>query len=204
MDKNLIVKISNGFGNQMFLYATAYAFAKKLNYNLLIDNETGINLDLKKWKKKKRLNWKPKYELDIFNLKSNIADSNYKFPGSFGRVKRKYIKFIDKFSLKKNYLSEHMNENKRTSYSDIYSSQRYSNTVYLEGYLFDPPEAQEAFQKAAAYAKLYETKVVFTLSDAFCVERHREKMKEFIAKHVDILFCNEGEIKSLYERTFKG
>jgi len=74
-----------------------------------------------------------------------------------------------------------------------------SKIVYLEGYLFDPPEAQEAFQKAAAYAKLHEAKVAFTLSDAFCVERHREKMKEFIAKHVDILFCNEGEIKSLYE-----
>ena len=36
----------------MFLYASAYAFAKKLNYNLLIDDETGVNLDLKKWNKK--------------------------------------------------------------------------------------------------------------------------------------------------------
>jgi hypothetical protein len=55
MNKNLIVKISNGFGNQMFLYAAAYAFAKKLNYSLLIDNETGINLNLKKWNKKKKI-----------------------------------------------------------------------------------------------------------------------------------------------------
>ena len=53
MDKNLIVKISNGFGNQMFLYATAYAFSKKLGYNLLIDNETGIANDIKKRRKKK-------------------------------------------------------------------------------------------------------------------------------------------------------
>ena len=92
MNKNLVAKISNGFGNQMFLYAAAYAFAKKLNYNLLIDDETGINLDLKKWKKKKRLNWKPKYELDIFNLKSSISDNNYKFSGNYGYIKRKYVK----------------------------------------------------------------------------------------------------------------
>ena len=42
MNKNFIVKIANGFGNQMFLYATAYAFSKKLGYKLLIDDETGI------------------------------------------------------------------------------------------------------------------------------------------------------------------
>ncbi len=134
MNKNLVAKISNGFGNQMFLYAAAYAFAKKLNYNLLIDDETGINLDLKKWKKKKRLNWKPKYELDIFNLKSNISDNNYKFTGNYGYIKRKYVKFIDKFAAKKLFLSEQMDKNKKTSYSDIYLSQRYSNTVYIEGY----------------------------------------------------------------------
>ena len=134
MHKNLIAKISNGFGNQMFLYAAAYAFAKKLNYNLLIDDETGINLDFKKWKKKKRLNWKPKYELDIFNLKSNIADNSYKFLGSFDRLKRKYIKLTDRFSSEKTFLSEYMNKNKKTLYSDIYLSQKYKNTIYLEGY----------------------------------------------------------------------
>ena len=134
MNKNLIVKISNGFGNQMFLYAAAYAFAKKLNYNLLIDDETGINLNLKKWNKKKKLNWKPKYELDIFKLQSNIASNDYKSPGSLGHVKRKYRKFIDKFAPKKNFLSEQLDKNKKTSYSDAYLSQRYSNTIYLEGY----------------------------------------------------------------------
>ena len=134
MDKNLIVKISNGFGNQMFLYASAYAFAKKLNYNLLIDDETGINLDLKKWKKKERFNWKPKYELDIFDLKSNIASNSYKSLGNKGYIKRKYLKFIDRFSSKKYFLREHMGVNKRTLYSDAYLSQRYAKTIYLEGY----------------------------------------------------------------------
>ena len=74
-----------------------------------------------------------------------------------------------------------------------------SKIVYLEGYLFDPEEAQEAFQKAAEYARMHNAKVAFTLSDAFCVERHRENMKDFVKNNVDILFSNEGEIKSLYE-----
>ena len=54
MSKNLIIKISNGFGNQMFLYASAYAFSKKLGYNLLIDDETGIEHDLRNGKRKKQ------------------------------------------------------------------------------------------------------------------------------------------------------
>ena len=53
MSKFLIVKIANGFGNQMFLYAAAYAFAKKMGYKILIDNETGINHDIRKSKKSK-------------------------------------------------------------------------------------------------------------------------------------------------------
>jgi len=100
MSKNLIIRISNGFGNQMFLYAAAYAFSKKLGYNLLIDDETGIEQDLRKWKKKKRINWIPKYELGIFKLKSNIAESKYKL----GYLKRKCLKFIDRFYFKKNFL----------------------------------------------------------------------------------------------------
>ena len=65
MSKFLIVKIANGFGNQMFLYAAAYAFAKKMGYKILIDNESGINHDIRKSKKVKRANWKPKYEFII-------------------------------------------------------------------------------------------------------------------------------------------
>jgi len=75
-----------------------------------------------------------------------------------------------------------------------------SKIVYLEGYLFDPEEAQEAFQKAALFAKKHKAKVAFTLSDAFCVERHRKEMDIFVKDHVDILFCNEGELRSLYKK----
>jgi len=130
MSKNLIIKISNGFGNQMFLYASAYAFSRKLGYNLLIDDETGIDQDLRKWEKKKRINWKPKYELGIFKLKSNIAEDKYKL----GYLKRKCLKFFDSFYLKKNFLIEKRNINKRTFYSDQYLFQKYSETIYPEGY----------------------------------------------------------------------
>ena len=74
-----------------------------------------------------------------------------------------------------------------------------SKIIYLEGYLFDPPEAQDAFITAAKFAKKHNTKVSFTLSDAFCVERHKAKMRAFVQNDVDILFCNEGEVKALYE-----
>ncbi len=71
--------------------------------------------------------------------------------------------------------------------------------TYLEGYLFDPPLAMEAFYKAAKIAHDAGRKVSLTLSDSFCVGRHRAAFKELVEGHVDILFANEEEIKSLYE-----
>ena len=71
--------------------------------------------------------------------------------------------------------------------------------VYLEGYLFDPPEAQEAFRVAAGIAHAAGRKVALTLSDPFCVDRHRQAFRELVERHVDILFANEAEIRALYE-----
>jgi fructokinase len=71
--------------------------------------------------------------------------------------------------------------------------------VYLEGYLFDPPAAQAAFRAAARAAHAAERQVALTLSDPFCVGRHRAAFREFVAAETDILFANEHEILSLYE-----
>ena len=71
--------------------------------------------------------------------------------------------------------------------------------TYLEGYLFDPPQAQEAFRKAAAIAHAARRKVALSLSDPFCVGRHRDAFRDLVKGHVDILFANEAEICSLYE-----
>jgi sugar/nucleoside kinase (ribokinase family) len=71
--------------------------------------------------------------------------------------------------------------------------------LYLEGYLFDPPAAQEAFRAAAGFAHAAGRKVALTLSDPFCVDRHRAAFVDLVERHVDVLFANEVEICALYE-----
>jgi sugar/nucleoside kinase (ribokinase family) len=71
--------------------------------------------------------------------------------------------------------------------------------TYLEGYLWDPAEAKAAFRKAASLAHKHGRKVALSLSDSFCVDRHRADFLDLIAGEVDILFANEAEITSLYE-----
>ena len=75
---------------------------------------------------------------------------------------------------------------------------RDSAILYLEGYLWDPPHAKEAFVKAAGIARDAGRRVALTLSDSFCVDRHRDSFLELIENQVDILFANEAEIRSLY------
>ena len=71
--------------------------------------------------------------------------------------------------------------------------------TYLEGYLFDPPLAQAAFRRAAAIAHGAGRKVALSLSDPFCVDRHRAQFRRLVEGEIDILFANEAEICSLYE-----
>jgi sugar/nucleoside kinase (ribokinase family) len=71
--------------------------------------------------------------------------------------------------------------------------------TYLEGYLFDPPEAKKAFIHAAEAAHAVGHQVALSLSDAFCVGRHRAEFLHLISGHIDILFANEDEIMSLFE-----
>ena len=71
--------------------------------------------------------------------------------------------------------------------------------VYLEGYLFDRPEAKAAFRQAAVIAAKAGRKVALSLSDSFCVDRHRAEFLALIRDNIDILFANEAEIVSLYQ-----
>ncbi len=73
-----------------------------------------------------------------------------------------------------------------------------TNICYLEGYLWDPPEAKKALRKAIYLAKANNILVSFTLSDSFCVDRYRDEFLELIKNDIDVLFCNEDEIKALY------
>jgi sugar/nucleoside kinase (ribokinase family) len=76
---------------------------------------------------------------------------------------------------------------------------RQARVLYLEGYLWDSPEAQRAFVSAAEAARESGGEVALSLSDAFCVDRHRDSFRELVDGHVDILFANEMEITSLYK-----
>ncbi len=74
-----------------------------------------------------------------------------------------------------------------------------SAVTYLEGYLFDPPAAQGAFLEAARMAKAAGRQTALSLSDPFCVDRHRDGFRRLIASGVDILFANEAEVCALYQ-----
>ena len=71
--------------------------------------------------------------------------------------------------------------------------------IYLEGYLFDPTDAREAFAKAAGLARASGRLIALTLSDAFVVHRHRNALLGFIDSEVDILLANEAELAALFE-----
>lgn len=71
--------------------------------------------------------------------------------------------------------------------------------TYLEGYLWDPQQAKEAFRKAARIARQADRKVALSLSDPFCVDRHRDDFLDLVKNHINIVFANEEEAMSLYQ-----
>lgn len=76
---------------------------------------------------------------------------------------------------------------------------RASSILYLEGYLFDKPQTKRAFRSALEAAKNAGRKTALTLSDGFCVDRHRDEFLNLFRSDIDILFANELEITSLYQ-----
>ena len=120
----IIIRLSNELGNQMFMYASSFGIAKKLNRSLLIDNETA-------YLSKKNIS---RYGLNNFKITSEIAPNNYKFLGTPGYIKRKILKKIDVFKPNKKFFTEYKDNSKSTHYnSDIFTIS-FSNTIYLEGY----------------------------------------------------------------------
>ena len=84
--------------------------------------------------------------------------------------------------------------------SDIDEATVASGAVlYMEGYLYDRPAAKDAFRHAAAIAHANGRKVSLTLSDSFCVDRHRADFRALVTDEVDLLFGNEAELLALYE-----
>src|SRR6187549_4300964 len=85
--------------------------------------------------------------------------------------------------------------------SDIDAAQvAASSVIYLEGYLWDPKSAKEAFVKASTIAHGAGRQVALTLSDSFCVDRYRDEFLDLMRKGtVDLIFANEAELRSLYQ-----
>ena len=86
--KKIITRISEGLGNQLFMYAHAYSLSKKIDYDLYIDNASGY------YKKKNQIR---SYELDKFNIDHNLPDKKYKFDTFFSNLNRNLLKKIDFF-----------------------------------------------------------------------------------------------------------
>jgi len=124
MKKKLIVRIAEGLGNQLFMYANAYALSKKLNYELYLDNTSGY------FKKKNMVRY---YELDKFNISQNIINKDFKFDTHIKDFKRKILKKANLFNSKKKFLVEVRNKKKISSYID-YSNKNYSNILFVEGH----------------------------------------------------------------------
>jgi len=97
-------------------------------------------------------------------------------------------------------MNTYLGASQNLSAADIDADQVASaHTLYLEGYLWDPVQAKDAFIKAAGYAHQAERQVALTLSDAFCVDRYRDEFRSLLSRDVDILFANEAEIISLFQ-----
>ena len=124
MSKNLIIRISNGLGNQLFMYASAYAMSKELSRKLLVDNESSFysnkNISV--------------YLLNNFNITSEIASDNKKFKSLYGYLKRKFLLKTDLFRKNKLFYIEKKNKDKITNYNDDFKNKFFDYNMYVEGY----------------------------------------------------------------------
>ena len=130
MTKRIIVEIAEGLGNQLFMYAHAYSMAKKLNYELFIDNQSGYSF------KKNALRKHQKYMLDSFNIVQNYAPNEFIYDKLHKKIKKKLLILIDKFSNKQVFFREksikHNNSKIAQNYTDL-SEINFSDNIYVQG-----------------------------------------------------------------------
>ena len=132
MSEKLIIRLSNEIGNQMFMYASAYSIARKLNRKLYIDDETAFLL-------KKNVS---KFGLNSFNISAEFAPNNLKFNNLQGYIKRKFLIKTDFFRTKKKFYIEKKDKNKVTKYSNQYERVNFDDNAFLEGHF----ESEKYFQ----------------------------------------------------------
>ena len=210
--KKIIARISNGFGNQMFMYASAYAFAKKMGYSLYLDKDTALNYSIKKHRINPYLHWMPKYELDIFNISASIAPKELTFDSKSGYIKRKLLKFIDKFSHKKNFLIEKKDTYKRTRFTNSLFDLSYANNIFLEGlfetekYFIDYKKEilkEFSFNKTPDIKKEYLESINHHNSVSIAVRRDRYSEKFIDQKNPSLISKTQEFENSTFEYIFK-
>ena len=124
MNKNIILRLSNEIGNQMFMYAAAYSIAKKMNRNLFIDDETAFLL-------KKNIS---SYGLNHFKITAPIINNNLKFKHMKGYVKRKFLIKTDFMRSQKRFFIENKDKNKITNFNLDILAESFEDNFYLEGH----------------------------------------------------------------------
>ena len=121
MDRIIIAKISEGLGNQLFMYANAYAISKKFNFKLCLDPYSGY------YKNNIR-----SFMLNNFNISANIAPSNWIFSNNYRNLIKKIKIKCDFFKKKKSFLFELKDKNKLTKFNSI-TLDNISDTFYVDG-----------------------------------------------------------------------
>ena len=154
MNKKLIVRIAEGLGNQLFMYAHAYSLSKKINYDLYIDNTSGY------FKKKNQVRT---YELGKFNIDPNIIDKKNKFDTYFSNLNRNLLKKIDILKKNKSFLIEQIDKNKITFFYDT-SAGNFSDLLYVEGHY----ESEKYFNN---FTK--DLKEKFTIKDKYIEQNNK-------------------------------
>ena len=131
MKKQLVVEIAEGLGNQLFMYAHAFSLARKINYELLIDDTSAYS------KKKNSLRNHQKYMLNFLNIKQSLAPKNLKYDNTLKRSKKKIQLLLDKFSIKKRFIFEKKiksNGKKQSIFLNTPNVNLLSNKLYVQGY----------------------------------------------------------------------
>jgi len=187
MKDKVIIRLSNNLGNQMFMYASAFAFAKKLNRELFIDNETAFKNSVKIHN----------YNLDIFNFNSKIAPKYLKFLGISGYIRRKYLKYIDKFSKIKRFYIEEKHDNKSTVYEKKIFDGYFKEKLFVEGHFesenyfanySNEIKNEFSFKEENIYKKNpYYSDIKNSNSVCLCVRQNRfsEKKREISQKDIN-------------------